>query len=387
MVRKPRAWQVDRAWLALFAFGLAGGTSGADDPPRVLELVKVYSEAGRFAGWPANHGIWSWGEEVLVGFSRGYEKDNGADYHIDADRPEDFLLARSKDGGATWSIEVPNPPGAMVGTRGMRHAAMPPGVPEERPLPLREPIDFTNPDFALAVHMEDHRKGTSCFYSSYDRGKSWRGPFGLPVFGQKGVMGRTDYIVEGRRTCLLFLTATKTDGTEARPFSARTTDGGLTWQFLGFIGPEPRGYAVMPSTVRLSSTDLVTTVRLRDSPRRWIDAYVSHDDGRTWSFLATPAPDIGGGNPPCLVRLADGRLCLTYGYRAQPYSIQTRLSADQGKTWTEPFMLRGNGGSQDIGYCRSVVRPDGKVLTVYAFHDRVGSLREIEATIWDAGGR
>ena len=22
--------------------------------------VKVYYEAGRFGGWPANHGIWSW---------------------------------------------------------------------------------------------------------------------------------------------------------------------------------------------------------------------------------------------------------------------------------------------------------------------------------------
>jgi BNR repeat-like domain len=376
-----------RLWLALWTLGLVVGVSAAGEPPRVLVQVKVYSEPGRFAGWPANHGIWSWGDEVLVGFSRGYDKDNGADYHIDPDRPEDFLLARSKDGGATWSIEEPNPPGAMVGTRGMRHGAMPPGIPEERRSPLREPIDFTHPDFALAVHMEDHQRGASCFYFSNDRGKSWRGPFGLPLFGQQGVMGRTDYIVEGRHNCLLFLTATKSDGTEGRPFSARTTDGGLTWQFLAFIGPEPRGYAVMPSTVRVSATDLVTTVRVRDFPRRWIDAYVSHDDGRSWSYLATPAPDIGQGNPPCLVRLADGRLCLTYGYRDPPFAIHARLSSDQGKTWTEPFILRGDGGSQDIGYPRSVVRSDGKVVTVYAFHDRAGSVRDIEATIWDPGSR
>ena len=115
----------------------------------------------------------------------------------------------------------------------------------------------------MAVHMEDHQQGASCFYFSYDRGKSWRGPFGLPLFGQKGVMGRTDYIVEGRHACLLFLTATKSDGTEGRPFSARTSDGGLTWQFLAFIGPEPHGYAVMPSTVRVSATDLVTPLHPR----------------------------------------------------------------------------------------------------------------------------
>ena len=128
------ALRLDWTWIALWAYSLVvGGVSSAGEPPRVLERVKVYSEPGRFAGWPANHGIWSWGDEILVGFSRGYDKDNGADYHIDPDRPEDFLLARSKDGGATWSIEEPNPPGALVGTRGMRHGAMPPGIAEERP--------------------------------------------------------------------------------------------------------------------------------------------------------------------------------------------------------------------------------------------------------------
>ena len=280
-----------------------------------------------------------------------------------------------------------SPAGALAGTKGMRHAAMPQGLAEEHPRPLREPIDFTHSDFALVVHMQHHQRGASCFYFSYDRGQSWRGPFALPLFGQKGVMGRTDFIVESPRACLLFLTATKSDGTEGRPFSARTTDGGLTWQFLAFIGPEPHGYAVMPSTVRLSATDLVTTVRLRDFPRRWIDAFSSHDNGRSWSFLSTPAPDTGQGNPPALVRLADGRLCLTYGYRAQPFAIHARLSADEGKTWSDPFILRGNGGSQDIGYPRCAVRPDGNVVTVYAFHDRAGSVRDIEAAIWNPGSR
>jgi hypothetical protein len=385
VVGKPRARRLIGAGIVLAALGLAPGYAAGSEPARVVRRVKVYSEAGRFAGWPANHGIWSWDDEILVGFSRGYDKDNGADYHIDIDRPEEFLLARSKDGGTSWSIEEPQPRGALAGTRGMRHAAMPPGVAPARPEPIREPIDFTHPGFALVVHMEHHQSGTSSFYFSYDRGKSWRGPFGLPLFGQKGVMGRTDFIAQGRHACVLFLTATKADGTEGRPFSARTSDGGLTWQFLAFIGPEPRGYAVMPSTVRVSPMDLVTTVRQRDFPRRWIDAFESHDAGRSWSYLSTPAPDIGEGNPPSLVRLSDGRLCLTYGYRAPPFAIHARLSSDLGKTWSEPNIVRGNGGSQDIGYPRSVVRPDGKVVIVYAFHDREGSRRDIEATIWDPG--
>src|SRR5437879_2039793 len=57
--------------------------------------VNVYAVAGRFGGWPANHGLWSWGDEILVGFSAGYYKDLGPGTHnIDHDQPEEHLLAR-----------------------------------------------------------------------------------------------------------------------------------------------------------------------------------------------------------------------------------------------------------------------------------------------------
>src|SRR5947209_5417868 len=102
--------------------GLLIGTTGAVDgePPKVVRHVVVSKEDGRFAGWPANHGIWSWGDEILVGFSRGTYKDRGRFHHIDHDQPEEFLLARSRDGGMTWAVEPPRPTGALDGTRGMR---------------------------------------------------------------------------------------------------------------------------------------------------------------------------------------------------------------------------------------------------------------------------
>jgi BNR repeat-like domain len=382
-----------RTFLGAGMAGLAGASAlraalvVAGESPKLVRHVVVYAEPGRFAGWPANHGIWSWGDEILVGFSRGKYKDLGASHNIDRDAAEEFLLARSRDGGDTWSVEQPMPPGALAGTRGMRHGTMPPGVAEERPVDLQDPIDFARPDFALTVRMEGTNDGVSRFYYSYDRGHTWRGPYRLPLFGQKGVMGRTDYIVDSPADCLLFLTASKANGREGRPFSARTTDGGLTWRFLGFIGPEPIGYTIMPSTVRLSTTDLVTTVRRMDPPRSWLDAYASHDDGRSWSFLSTPEPDAGEGNPPSLLGLADGRLCLTYGYRARPFGLRARLSGDGGKTWDDAVVLRDDGGGRDIGYVRSVVRPDGKLVAVYYYHDRSGPDRYLAATVWDPGTR
>ncbi len=238
----------------------------ATEPPKVVRHVIVYKEPGRFAGWPANHGIWSWGDEILVGFSRGTYKDRGRYHNIDHDRPEEFLLARSRDGGMTWSVEQPRPPGALAGTPGMRHGIMPPDYPRSDPIHLDTPIDFSRPGFAMTLRMENSNNGMSRYYYSYDRGTNWRGPYALPLFGQPGVMARTDYIVDGPSDCLLFLTASKADRKEGRPFCARTTDGGRTWRFLSYIGPEPTGYAIMPSTARLSPTDLVTTIRRLDAP-------------------------------------------------------------------------------------------------------------------------
>ncbi len=303
--------------------------------------------------------------------------------------PEEFLLARSSDGGATWSVEQPRPPGALSGTLGMRHGVMPAGASPEQPTDLHDPIDFRAgpPTSAMTIRMENTNAlwSIAAFYYSYDRGHTWRGPYWLPLFDQKGVMGRTDYLVNGPRDCLVFLTASKADGLEGRPFCAQTNDGGLTWRFLSFIGPEPTGYAIMPSTVRLSSDHLVTTIRRRDMPKSWIDAYASHDNGRTWAFLSTPEPDTGEGNPPSLLRLADGRLCLSYGLRAKPFGIRARLSSDQGKTWTDPIVLRDDGGSADVGYVRSIIRPDGKLVAVYYYNDRSKPDRYLAATIWDPG--
>ena len=347
-----------------------------------VEHVVIFAEDGKFAGWPANHGMWSWGNEILVGFSLGTHKDRGPYHNIDKEKPEEFKLARSLDGGLSWKVEEPQPRAVLVGSLGMRHGILPPDLPLEQPQELKEPIDFLHPDLALTVRMENTNTGTSRLTYSYDRGKTWKGPFLLPLFGQKGVMGRTDLIVNGKHDAFLMLTASKANGKEGRPFIARTTDGGLTWTFESFIGEEPSGFSIMPSSVRISETELVTTVRRQDEPKAWIDAYVSKDNGKTWAFLSKPEPDTGEGNPPSLLKLADGRLALIYGVRGRPLGIRARLSDDNGKTWSGPINLRDDGGSRDLGYVRSVIRPDGKIVAAYYYTDKKSPYRYLAATLW-----
>ena len=48
-------------------------------------------------------------------------------------------------------------------------------------------------------------------------------------------------------------------------------------------------------------------------------------------------------------------------------------------------MLRDDGGSWDLGYTRTVQRPDGKLVTVYYYNLDKDAERFIGATIWDPG--
>src|SRR5205085_4881331 len=100
--------------------------------PGDIKHVTVYDKPGRFGGWPANHRIWSWGDEILVGFSAGYHKDLGPDRHnIDHDKPEEHLLARSRDGGLTWTIENPAEKGVLIPTGKALHGVTPPRLKEK----------------------------------------------------------------------------------------------------------------------------------------------------------------------------------------------------------------------------------------------------------------
>jgi hypothetical protein len=371
-----KAMQTTKLPVLAILLALSGPASGAEKPT-VIEHLTVYKEAGRYGGWPANHGIWSWGNEILVGFELGYSKDNPRGHDIDYSKPAEHVLARSLDGGKTWKLERPE---GLRPPAGAKIANVPSGMEGKAPVDCPGGIDFSHPGFVMTFRMTSIHDGESRFHYSLDRGRSWEGPCKLPNFGQPGIAARTDYLVSGKHELMAMVTAAKSNRREGRVIAVRTQDGGRSWHMQSYIGPEPDDYAIMPSSVRLGPADIVTAIRRRE----WIDVYRSHDNGETWQFL-NQGVNRTGGNPPSMVRLTDGRLVLTYGYRLEPYGIRARISANNGLKWGEEFVLRSDGGGGDLGYPRTVVRPDGKLVTVYYFNEDAGKERYIAGTIWDPG--
>ena len=88
-----------------------------------MRQVTIYREPGRFAGWPANYGIWRWGNEIVVGFTVGARAHKTVErgHARDKSQPINFInrQARSFDGGESWQIEPFKQLGSLPAGRGL----------------------------------------------------------------------------------------------------------------------------------------------------------------------------------------------------------------------------------------------------------------------------
>jgi len=366
--------------VAAMLLGMSPGLARDESPKHRI----VYQKEGDFAAWPANHGIWSWDDEILVGFQIARHRDGRG--HTWDPATSRHYFARSLDGGKTWSLEDGLDKGITASATGHN-----PGEKENQPTSLKSPIDFSHPDFALTFRRATNRRGPSHFYYTYNRGAEWIGPFTFPSLGTRGIATRTDYTVIDSQTLVAFLTTAKDDGQIGWSAMARTEDGGLTWEKVSWIDPEPVGQTIMPAGLRLSSGEWLAIVRKtgdRSKPgaRKWLAAYHSQDDGASWNWISDPTDELGwNSNPPALLQLQDGRLALIYAVRGRPSHIEGRYSDDQGRHWSEAQVIRGDdGANRDVGYVRAVERPDGQIVAIYYYNHAYTALpyRYIAATIF-----
>ena len=364
-----------------------------------MQNVIVASEAGRFSGWPANNGLWRWdgGREILVGFSFGdFVEQEGHNLKGGSDAALGVVsrLARSRDGGRTWTVEDPE---NFVGDGGV--AADSPGG-----------FNFQAPGFALrvvGVGYHGSQDPVGSFFVSGDRGRTWRGPYRFGALMKDAnlqgmaLTARTRYLVTGPHSCLLFMSARPSGSIPGqiatdKTFVAETTDGGRSFHFVSWIVPLQDPYrAVMPTVGRLADGTIIAALRRRDVANNqapcWVDCYASRDNGRSWSFSSRVGQTgAENGNPPALTVLKDGRVVCAYGDRSRD-KLFARVSADGGKSWGADIVLREDFqtdkfGDHDFGYPQLTTNERGEVVALYYWATKNHFEQHIAATIWKREG-
>jgi len=223
------------------------------------------------------------------------------------------------------------------------------------------------PEARLAAWQAVHRRLTpeqrkaqlgEWMLRSTDGGVTWSAPYRCHVNSPHGPI----QLADGR---LLYAGKELWHG-EHRIGVCESSDDGQTWTWLAAIptrsGDDHQAYHELHA-VEASDGRLVVQIRNHNKANSGETLQSeSTDGGKTWS----EPHSIGvWGLPSHLLRLPDGRLLMTYGHRRPPFGNQARVSEDQGRTWSEPVIVSGDGPGGDLGYPSTVPLSDGALLTVW----------------------
>ena len=225
--------------------------------------------------------------------------------------------------------------------------------------------------------------------SSTDGGKTWTRPVRVPTSAPHGGIQLKDgrILVVGVQSA-----ATRGEFPEKEPHRAgkldarhviaESTDGGRSWRerLMYPDGAWKSCGACEPHLIEARDGTLRCLFRLQEGAAHLLQAE-SHDGGRTWSV---PKETTVDGYPPHLLRLADGRILLTYARRKKDdYGEFAAVSSDDGCTWQACGEIKlAPGGEQDLGYPSSCQLEDGSILTVYYQRAKPDAPHSLMGTKW-----
>ncbi|MDO5582032.1 MAG: sialidase family protein [Planctomycetia bacterium] len=214
----------------------------------------------------------------------------------------------------------------------------------------------------MSVHRrisDDQRKKElgSWMIRSEDGGINWSARFRVPVNSPHGPIQGFD----GR---LIYFGIGLTD--KQSPLgAAESLDDGKSWTVFSSIPTQQDFEGKYPFLNELHGIELEKgkfLVHIRNNNTGETVQTESSDNGKSWTKIHS----IGvWGLPSHLMRLHDGRLLMSYGYRRDPYRNMIRISEDQGKSWSEAIFLSEGGPARDLGYPSTVQLDDRSLITVW----------------------
>ena len=212
---------------------------------------------------------------------------------------------------------------------------------------------------------------------STDSGRTWtRREWRVPGFKRFIAFSRSTRLSDG--AVLVPVYGEDTSGT-ARSYVWRSPDGKSGWRLIS-MGPHASGLGVNETAfVEVSRGRVLAHSR---NATGYLSEMWSDDGGLTWSHpLLT---DIWAPHsPPHLLKLQDGRILCSYGYRRAPMGVRAVLSYDEGETWNtdDTIVLRDDGGtpsSQQVAH--EEIDLESLRLSGSAFQARVRD--EVSATMY-----
>ena len=270
-------------------------------------------------------------------------------------------LMRSRDDGRTWTFPETvldtaiddRDAGICETSRGSLLVTTFTSLAYERELP-------THPEWQSLHNRVDAagRKALlDCWMLRSTDGLTWSAPYKVPVNSPHGPMSLRNgtLIYVGKRLW-----------TDQRVGVCESKDDGVTWKWIAEIPARPGDDFVQYHelhAVEASDGRIIAQIRNHNEANKGETLQTeSRDGGKSWSV---PHPIGVWGLPSHLLRLRDGRLVMSYGYRRKPFGNLARISKDHGQTWGEPVTLSDDGGLVDLGYPSTVELTDGTLLTVW----------------------
>ena len=367
--------------------------------------VHVCGDRKHYCGHPRQHGLWNFGggELVLVhghatwDYEKAYPKHGWGENGYKKNSV--VLLQRSTDGGETWP-EADNVVVYDETTPVEERKAF----VSQKDVP-RDEIDLSDPN-AMVVFIrtwlgekrDDSRALTTTFaLRSADRGRTWES---APTVIGPAAYWRALHDTHG------FPTIAMPDGSRVVAMTTHpsgalsvygTDDDGLTWTFLAEVARSGIDVGSMdyPGIIRLPSGRVLVTmldmfgksnaicICESDDLYNWTEPRrICRWGASPWRKHLKPGQHArSGGFPgnvhyrsPWPLLLRDGRILVVFARRYPPCGMGGLISEDEGRTWSDEFIIRCDASGTDLGYPLVTQLDDGRVFTAYYYMVADGNL-------------